>query len=282
MTSALSAARVAQYRSDGYLSPLPALSAAEAGENLARLEAIERSEGGKLSHATNQKPHLLYPWLAELVRRPEILDPVASVIGPDILLWGCGFFAKNPNDGKIVSWHQDSTYWGLSEPEIITAWVAFTPSTRPAGCMRVVPRTHTTDQLPHVDTHADNNLLSRGQEVAVDVDDRDAVDIVLAPGQMSLHHVRIIHGSDVNHAPHRRVGLALRYIPTRIRQTAGSEDSATLVRGEDRFGHFLPEPRPSRDLDPDCVAFHRGVVDRSTRILYRGAAQGPEGRQAAM
>ncbi len=269
MPEALSADQVARYKQDGFLSPLPAFDAAEVAGWLARLEAIEAEEGGKLSLATNTKPHLLFPWLSDLIRRKEIVDAVAEVIGPDVLLWGSGFFAKNPNDGKIVSWHQDSTYWGLSEPEIVTAWVAFTPSTRQAGCMRVVPGTHTTDQLPHTDTHADNNLLSRGQEIAVEVDETQAVDVVLAPGQMSLHHVRLIHGSGVNQAPHRRVGLALRYIPTRIRQTAGQGDSATLVRGTDRFHNFEVEPVPRVDRDPDCVAFHAKVNGDREKILHR-------------
>ena len=282
MSSTLSAEQVARYHRDGYLTPLPAVSQSEAASLLARLEAEEREEGGKLSASSNQKSHLLFPWLADLVRRPEILDHVEGVIGPDILLWGCGFFTKNPNDGKIVSWHQDSTYWGLSEPDIVTAWVAFTPSTPQAGCMRVIPATHTVDQLPHKDTHADNNLLSRGQEVAVKVDERQAVDIVLEPGQMSLHHVRLIHGSGVNAAPHRRIGVALRYIPTRIYQTVRNGDSATLVRGVDRFHNFDPEPRPTRDHDPECIAFHKAMVHRTFSILYRGAAQGPEGRPPAM
>jgi non-haem Fe2+, alpha-ketoglutarate-dependent halogenase len=281
MPNALTGEQVASYRQDGFLAPLPAFAGAEAAGLLGRMETIERDDGGKLSPSTNMKPHLLYPWLAELVRRPEILDAVEGVIGPDILLWGAGFFAKSPGDGKVVTWHQDSTYWGLSEPDIVTAWIAFTPSTPEAGCMRVIPGTHTADQLPHVDTHAADNLLSRGQEIAVEVDERQAVDVVLSPGEMSLHHVRLIHGSQSNRAAHRRVGLALRYLPTRIRQLAGRIDSATLVRGADRYGHFIAEPRPTREHDPDCVAFHAEMYQRTTGILYRGAAVAP-GRPAAM
>ena len=81
-----------------------------------------------------------------------------------------------------MSWHQDATYWGLSAPDVVTAWVAFTPSTVESGCMRVVPGTHTR-QVPHKDTFAENNLLSRGQEIAVDVDEDDAVDVVLRPAR---------------------------------------------------------------------------------------------------
>ena len=97
---------------------------------------------------------------------------------------------------------------------------------------------------------------------------------------MSLHYVRLFHGSGVNQAPHRRIGLALRYIPTRIRQTAGHEDSATLVRGTDTFHNFVPEPRPTREGDPACQEFHTAMIERTTGILFRGAAQRPDARPA--
>lgn len=278
----LSPDQLDHYRREGFVSPLSATSAEEAAENLARLEAVEREEGGQLSFPTSIKPYLLFPWLAELGRRPEVLDPVESVLGPDILLWAGGFFAKNSHDGKVVTWHQDSTYWGLSEPEVVTAWIAFSPSTVESGCMRVIPRSHTVDQLPHVDTHAENNLLSRGQEVAVEVNENEAVDIVLQPGQMSLHHVRLLHGSNANRSSHRRVGMTFRYISTRIRQVVGNEDSAMLVRGTDRYGNFAPEPVPTRDRDPVCVEFHAKMLDYRTRFIYHGAAKGPRGATLGM
>jgi ectoine hydroxylase-related dioxygenase (phytanoyl-CoA dioxygenase family) len=174
-----------------------------------------------------------------------------------------------------VSWHQDSTYWGLSKPDIVTAWVAFTPSTVESGCLRVVPGSHLRDQLPHGDTFATDNMLTRGQEVKVTVDERDALDVVLRPGEMSLHHVRLIHGSEPNRAAHRRIGFAIRYLPTSVRQTSGIRDTATLVRGRDDFGHFALEPAPASDFDPDAVAFHGKSYDDTTKILYAGAAKRP-------
>ena len=279
MTGSLSPAQLAQYRAQGYLAPIRVMPEAEATRLLAKLEAVEREEGGKLSNESNQKPYLLFPFLADAIRDARILDVVEGVLGPDVLCWAGGFFAKNPGDGKIISWHQDSTYWGLSEPDVASAWLALTPSTVESGCMRVVPGTHTRDQLPHRDTFAANNLLSRGQEVAVEVNEAEAHDIVLRPGEMSLHHVRLVHGSAPNRAAHRRVGFVIRYIPTRIRQVAGSEDSATLVRGQDRFGNFAPEPRPATDRDPDCVEFHRRMREQTIAYLYAGAEQPGRDRQ---
>jgi ectoine hydroxylase-related dioxygenase (phytanoyl-CoA dioxygenase family) len=135
--------------------------------------------------------------------------------------------------------------------------------------MAVIPRSHTQDQIPHRDTFDRHNLLTRGQEVAVEVDGRDAVPLVLLPGEMSLHHVRLVHGSPPNPSPDRRIGFAIRYIPTSIYQLEGT-DSATLVRGTDRYGHFEREPRPERDMQDDMLALHRRLTERAAQILYRG------------
>jgi non-haem Fe2+, alpha-ketoglutarate-dependent halogenase len=269
----LSEQQVEQFQRDGVLFPLDAYKRGEIEGLRRKLEALAQAEGGKLSRGTNQKPHMLLPWLADMIREPRILDAVEGVLGPNLLCWASGFFWKQPQDPAYISWHQDSTYWGLSHPDIVTAWVAFTPSTPESGCMRVVPGTHKRDQVAHRDTFAAENLLSRGQEIAVDVNEEDAVDVVLQPGQMSLHHVRLFHGSEPNRADHPRIGYAIRYIPTYIRQTAGVRDSATLVRGKDEFGNFDPEPTPRTDFDPDCVAFHAQMLDRAAQILYAGAAQ---------
>src|ERR1700742_3906348 len=137
MSGGLSAEQVARYRAEGVLFPRPAIGAGRAGDLLARFAALEQRDGGQLSRRTNHKPHLLVTWLAELIRDARILDQVEGLIGPDILCWATDFFAKRPGDRKRVTWHQDSTYWGLSEPDVITAWVAFTPSNQVSGCLRV-------------------------------------------------------------------------------------------------------------------------------------------------
>jgi non-haem Fe2+, alpha-ketoglutarate-dependent halogenase len=265
----LSEAAVQQYRELGYYAPVPVLSRDEAAELRRHLEAFEATGGG-MQGPIRHKPHLLFTWLNELIRQPRILDAVEDVIGPDILCWGTTFFTKEARNSSYVSWHQDSTYWGLEPPDIITAWVAFTDSTVANGAMRVVPGTHKLDQAPHRDTFATDNLLSRGQEIMVDVDEREAVMLELNAGEMSLHHVRLIHGSDPNPSEDRRIGFAIRYVPTYVRQVAGSMDSATLVRGVDRYGHFELEPRPEADMSPEALAYHAMTTGRYSKILMRG------------
>src|SRR6266702_8391775 len=269
MPKLLTADQVSDYRRDGFYFPVRVLPTAEARAYRDRLEAQERALGGPLTGDMRHKVHLLFTWANELVRHPAILDAVEDVIGPDILCWNTSFFSKEARSPGFVSWHQDATYWGLSEPDVVIAWVAFTESTPANGNMRVIPGSHRT-QVPHVDTFHPDNLLSRGQEISVEVDESQAADIVLQPGEMSLHHVLMVHGSGATPSADRRIGFAIRYIPTRLRQTGGPRDSATLVRGADTYGHFEPEPRPATDLDPAMLALHAEISDRQARILYRG------------
>ena len=272
MSSLLTPAQVAQYERDGYLFPIDVLDQAEVqalGEHLGR---FRQRIGGKIAGRHNQKPHLLMPWANELVRSPRILDAVQDVLGPNLFCWASQFFVKDAGDPGYVSWHQDGNYWGLSSPEVVTAWVALTPSTIESGCMNVVPGTQ-NQRAEHVDTFAENNLLSRGQEIAVSVDPGAVVPIELAPGQMSLHHLMIFHGSEPNRATHPRVGYAIRYMPTHVRQTMGDRDSALLVRGVDTMGHFEHETDPVAEFDSAAVAQHKRVIDRQLAILYAGASQ---------
>ncbi len=259
----------ATYRRDGAVHPVRVMPHEEALALRERLEAAEVNAGGKFDGGLRFKPHLLFPWLYDLVRDPRITGPVSEVLGDDVLCWATNFFTKEAHDPAYVSWHQDSTYWGLSGPEVCTAWLALSPSTVASGCMRVVPGTH-VEQIDHVDTHAQDNMLSRGQVVQTDIDDDTAVDVVLQPGEMSLHHVQLVHGSRPNTTADRRIGFAIRYAAPHLHQLYSDEDSATLARGSDRYGHFAPEQRPDRDLDPAALDRHRHLLDVHSKILYRG------------
>ncbi|MGH7044092.1 MAG: phytanoyl-CoA dioxygenase family protein [Acetobacteraceae bacterium] len=265
----LTAHGIAAYRRDGFHFPLDILAQAEAAALRARLESVEAAQGGPLKASMRHKPHLLFPWLNELVRHPRILDAVADVLGPDLLCWSSTFFIKEAADRGFVSWHQDATYWGLSAPDVATVWLALTPATRANGCMKFIPGSQAR-QVAHRDTFDPDNLLTRGQELEVTVNEADAVLVELAPGQASLHHVMLFHGSEPNQSADRRIGFAIRYIPTHVRQIAGERDSATLVRGEDCHGHFDPEPAPAAELAPDALALHAAIMERQQRVLYRG------------
>ncbi len=154
----------------------------------------------------------------------------------------------------------------------MAAWIALSPATPQSGAMRFVPGSHRLPIVPHRDTFAEANMLSRGQEIAVEVDEAEAVDVVLAPGEMSLHHGRMFHASHANRSADRRIGLAISYVSPDMRQVVGRRDFAVLVQGEDRHGHFEQPPPPSGVLDPGDVARAEEIGAAEDEFFYAGAA----------
>jgi non-haem Fe2+, alpha-ketoglutarate-dependent halogenase len=272
MTKVLTEPDISGYRQRGYHFPVDVLSEAEVAEFRGKLEGYEAQTGGPIKGEMRHRSHVLFTWINDMIQHPKILDAVEDVIGPNILCWNTSFFIKEAHDPGFVSWHQDATYWGLSSSDVVTAWVAMSPANKVSGCMKFVPGTH-LKQVEHEDTFDNNNLLTRGQEIAVKVDEKDAVLVELKPGQASLHHVLLFHGSEPNRSDDRRIGLAIRYIPTHLKQAVGQKDWATLVRGKDDYRHFEPEYVPKSDLEPGALAFHKAVTEEQVRVLYRGTGK---------
>jgi non-heme Fe2+,alpha-ketoglutarate-dependent halogenase len=262
MTKKLTPAQVARYERDGYVCPVDAFSGEQAAGWAARLEAFERAEGQKMTRGHNFKPHLLFPWVDEIVHSPQVLDAVEDLIGPDIRLFHLTVWPKDPGSGAYVSWHQDATYFALDPICHVTAWVALTDAPVEAGCMEVVPGSHKLGQLRHAEMQNPENLLSRGQTLAVDVDRSRTEFMPVKAGQFSLHHTHLVHNSRPNRSKHRRVGLGISYIPTYARCTARDRVTAMLVRGRDSYGHFDEERRPLVEAGPAERAFHAEAVAR--------------------
>lgn len=274
MGKILSKAEIQSYNERGYHFPVRVMSAEDAAGLRARLEAFEAGQRKDMRDPSMQKLYLLHTWIADLVRNPTLLDAVEDILGPDLLCWQASFFIKEPASPGFVSWHQDATYWGLSAPDVCTAWVAFTPATLENGAMKVSTGSHLQPPMPHNDTFAPDNLLTRGQEITAEVDPDSVVDMVLEPGEMSLHHIMLAHASAPNRSDDRRIGLAIRYIGTHVRQTSGVPDSAMLVRGEDRYGHFEAETPPVSDMHPDAVALHKRITETRQKFIYAGTDKG--------
>jgi hypothetical protein len=258
----LSEAAIRQYNEEGFYFPLRAFSPQVAARYRAEVERTcgatpNPAEALKGAVSYRVKPYLLFEWAADMVRDSAILDAVQDLIGPDIMVFHTTMWWKTPGSRNRVPWHQDGTYFGLAPFEHVTAWVALSPSNLETGCVRIVPRTHLSGQHPHADVRDADLMLSRGQTVALDVDASKAVPMVLSPGEFSLHHTMAIHASDPNTGTDDRIGIGISYIPTRVRHVGPTRMSATLVRGEDRYGHFDLEPRPLADLHPAAVAAHR-------------------------
>ncbi len=266
-----------QFERDGYLCPVPALTPEKLLHYRARYLAFYQRHKARLDSLRagdrwqiNTDTHFVLAWVDALTREPAILDAVEQLLGPNLLAWNTNWFVKFPGDKAFVSWHQDGAYWGLAPMEVATAWVALGPVTHENGCMRVIPGSHQQPHLPQRDTFADNNVLSRGQEISVAVDETRAVDLELQAGQMSLHHLWIVHGSDANLSDIPRIGIAIRYVSTRVRQEGVDKPIATLVRGRDDHHHFTLLAAPT---DNDAVAGegqHAVLLNRVRLSLARG------------
>jgi non-heme Fe2+,alpha-ketoglutarate-dependent halogenase len=248
-----------RYRDLGYYFPVSVLEAAQAVFLLEEVLALRQ----RLSGASKiSKVQLHFRWAYDLVLHPAILNAVELVLGPDVLVHTATVFFKESDGTTHVDWHQDGYYLGLSEPEYLTAWVALTPSHPGNGGLQIIPASHQRE-LEHIDgfgTKGERKPLSTCQLV-LKIDQADAVDIVLAPGEMSLHHVNLVHGSPPNRSGAPRVGVAIRYVSAGITQKR-SHHPVILARGENRAGHYeLATVPPAKDVEAGLAAraaFYRG------------------------
>lgn len=266
-----------RYWDQGFLHPIEVFSNAEAAALRAEVENMERDwlDAGlplPLNVYKRVNANVVMPLVARVAKDDRLLDVVQGILGPDIMIYSGEFFTKEPKTKQIVSMHQDLTYWGLGAIDgLVTAWIALSPATRASGCMDFVAGSHKNEILPHDDTFAADNMLSRGQEVAVDVPDTDKIAIELQPGEVSLHHGLTIHGSGPNTSEDRRIGLVIRYIRPDMAQRVGGEDHAMLARGEDRYGHFSHVPEPSGYFTPEALALYDKIREAQAKVMMKDA-----------
>ncbi|MEO0567227.1 MAG: phytanoyl-CoA dioxygenase family protein [Pseudomonadota bacterium] len=282
----LSQSQIDSYWKNGYLFPIPVLEPSEAKVSRAEIENIERDfkdwKGRGLPLPLNTykrvNSHCVIPLAHQIAADPRVLDVIEGILGPDILIWSVEFFIKEASSKAIVSMHQDLTYWGFGAAEqLLTAWIALSPATEASGCMKFVSGSHKNPILPHEDTHDENNLLSRGQEIKVDVSEEDQVHAVLQPGQMSLHHGLMIHGSGPNISDDRRIAVAIRYCTPQIAQQVASKDYAILARGADRTGNFINFTPPSENFSRTSLAMYNEIREAQAAALMDGAESDTKG-----
>lgn len=238
MPKVLSSEQVDFFNENGYLPPVRVLQQEEVARFSADLaECRERFPEHVKKLKT--KSHLLCPWVDEIARHPRVLDVYEDLIGEDILCYSTAFRIK-PSDGKVqAGWHQDTAY-GAIEPIMIIGALALSDCTVDHGCLRVIPGSHKSGTLPHVESDDPTSILARGQFISVDFDKSKAVDLVLKAGEIGLFNANSIHGSGVNVSGEDRVLLLVELMPACVRQRKYRE-SAMLVRGTDTYRNFDEE-----------------------------------------
>jgi chlorinating enzyme len=262
----------ANYFKQGFSFAHTIFNQQQATNYLTQLEQLELQLSDKqVGHkAQLNYPYTIFQFANEIVRHPVLLDYVEQLLGPDIMVWGATFFIKEPHTSNYVSWHQDLKYWGLNDSDAqVSAWLALSDVNIENGCMKFLPATHKGDMLEHVDTFSEQNVLTRGQEAVVDNLNCKPIDIELKPGQVSFHHGKLLHSSAPNTSNIRRVGLAINYISTSVKQTNIEQDYAMLVRGTDKYGHFIHTPAPKADLSADAMLWHERVLNAQNKVIYK-------------
>jgi non-heme Fe2+,alpha-ketoglutarate-dependent halogenase len=249
VTAGLTRQQLEQYERDGVVFPVRVFSADEAERFRGALDSLSDKCGeGAIKRFDNL--HLFFDWAYELVTHDALLDAVEGMLGSDILVEATVVFYKPPRDTSYVSWHQDSLYSGWHLTPSTSAWIALTPSVRANGCVRVVPGSHKRGLLEHQIIRDDPNLLNRrGERVEMTVDEAEALDLVLRPGEMSLHHSNIVHGSNPNSSDEPRVGFIVRFVTNR---TTNRDRPMLRVRGRADCSH-ITLAKPPADTDPETA-----------------------------
>jgi non-heme Fe2+,alpha-ketoglutarate-dependent halogenase len=270
MPKVLTKPQVKQFHDEGYLSPIDVMSEHEAQDYRRQLEEIEHEYPDQINAQNRNNAHLVFPALDKLAHHPVIIDAVEDLIGPDISLWGSVLFIKEPQTAGFVSWHQDATYMGINPHDFVTPWLALTSSNLQNGCMSMVPGSHKIHIRKHHDTFEEANILTRGQ-VVKDVDESSAVDLILKPGQMSLHHAKIIHGSQPNLSNDRRIGYAMQSFVSAHAQQVVGDNYWLNIRGDNPRDNNIALRRPTSDMTSEAVDSRKRVNDNWAKILYQGA-----------
>jgi len=267
MPHVLSGDQIAACRRDGCFFPVDVFAPEEALDWAARIEALPVDELALLPAPWTQKTYLLLDWLDALMRDPRLTAVAADLLGEDLLVLSADLFWKPARSAKRITWHQDLNYWGLEPNDVVTAWVALTIAVPENGGMQYAPRKHQA-LAAHAERKTDDNMLTKGQELAVAIAPEEAVDVILMPGQVAFHHGLTPHASGPNLTDAPRIGFAIRYAPTSIRQTKGPAMTVRLARGADHYGHFQLEPDPPEALSPKALALHRAVLDPHAEFGY--------------
>jgi non-heme Fe2+,alpha-ketoglutarate-dependent halogenase len=246
-----------RFERDGIVYPIPVLSVEQSASYLACFSQIEALLGRPIKRMGSPAHH--FSWAYRLATEPAILDAVGEILGSDLLISGTLIFCKYPHDPAFVAWHQDTFYSNLHLTTSASAWIALLDSTSENGCMRVVPGSHLQGSLPHAETRAPDNLLKRGEEIQVDVDEMAAVDVTLKAGEMSLHDNSIIHSSRPNMSDRKRIGFIVRFVTPAY--NLGSQGTSFLyARGNCDLGSLdLAEKPPERDVRESLMAWERSV-----------------------
>ena len=206
-------------------------------------EIITPGERDDDPHLHYHDRHLDHETVCRLCRAPELVERIASLSGPDLLIWRSNLQIKQPlaeatGDDKRyteVPWHQDGAYFDLQPMVMVSAWIAITEATLDNGCLRVVRGSHRST----FDHEVDATRTSFHQAVPANAfDPANIRAFELSPGECVLFAANTLHGSGPNRTAHPRIALTPRVTVPFVHVTGNP-----LYAGLDRDRHAPDEPR---------------------------------------
>ena len=225
---------------------------------------LKNIQSNSLNYEHKFKSHLIFPWMNDLIKNSKVIDIAREVLGNDILCWNSIIFFKKAKSNAFVGWHEDKTYWQMNNDKVITFSIALTNSNRQNGCLKILKNRR---KVSYKIKDIKNNMLARGQNAIIS-ENEDFEYVELKPGECSMFHQDVIHGSDANNSDEDRMLVALRYIAT-DNYTNNNHKTATLVCGNDKFNYYEKEPTPKNNFDRKCINFHNKIMTRQANIFAK-------------
>lgn len=257
MPKRLSQTQIDQFHELGFVSGIRLFEPSACLEIQERIEAFEAERPKDAMWAFDIKTNLLFDWVYRLSADDATLDAVEDLIGPNVFNTNTVFRIKEPGSGTTYGWHQDAARIEVS-PCFVIAYLAITASTPENGGLRVLPSSHRSVRPFEVAVNPDGQA-ERKVARTLDVEDSEAMDLVLEPGEAILFSGLLVHGSSANRSDRCRIAILTDYTAADTRQSHG-QGSGQLLRGTDHWGHIAQEPVPSGACTPGDAQKRRAIL----------------------
>ena len=269
-----------QFERNGFVGPLEVMSREEA--HALRDIALDTEKNINLMNSDYRcKSNVLFPWVDEISRNPKLIEYMSQLIGPNIHCWDTLFWIKYPESDKVVSFHQDATYWNFDNAtQALTAWFAFDDVTQEHGSIEYIQGSHSKFARRHSDIKTTTNLLMRGQTVDMDIP-KERIKTEVPAGNVLIHSPYIVHGSGPNLAKTPRVAMGMIFASTSAKPRLSlSPESTIMVSGTDEHNYMIHDPRPTGNWEVDVknwqVAYdrqHSNYYQMQQRALDKSAVE---------
>jgi ectoine hydroxylase-related dioxygenase (phytanoyl-CoA dioxygenase family) len=212
MSISLTAQQVSFYQDNGYLvleNRIPGTVISDIRAEIDRFRDMARgmaASDDKLdledSHTSDaprirrvKLPHTQSKVIDDLMRSDTILGPVRDLIGPNLRLQTTKLNMKSAGFGAAVEWHQDWAFYPYTNDDVLAVGVMIDDMGDENGPLRVFPGSHKGPVYPH---HHNGYFVGAMDLEACGLDMANSVPLVGPAGSISIHHARIVHGSDLN------------------------------------------------------------------------------------